>query len=74
MCWGSFGPAAHAWTSNEFEGEGALRVPAWPARFIIVLGTALATVQYLIAAWQNARSARAGGGPVVSGGAAPPLH
>jgi TRAP-type C4-dicarboxylate transport system permease small subunit len=74
VCWGSFGPAAHAWNSNEFEGEGALRVPAWPARFIIVLGTALATIQYLIAAWQNMRSARAGGGPVVSGGATPPLH
>lgn len=74
VCWGSFGPAAHAWTSNEFEGEGALRVPAWPARFIIVLGTALATVQYLIAAWQNVRSARAGGGPIISGGATPPLH
>ncbi len=27
VCWGSLDPAAHAWTSNEFEGEGALRIP-----------------------------------------------
>jgi TRAP-type C4-dicarboxylate transport system permease small subunit len=74
VCWGSFEPAAPAWTSNEFEGEGALRVPAWPARFIIVVGTALATIQYLIAAWQNLRSARTGGGPVASAESAPPIH
>ena len=40
--------AQHAWTSNEFEGEGALRVPVWPARFIIVLGTFLAALNYLL--------------------------
>lgn len=75
VCWGSLGPAAHAWTSNEFEGEGALRVPAWPARFVIVLGTALAALQYLIAAWHNARATRTGGAPVAPGGAPPaPLH
>ncbi len=62
VCWGSFDPAAHAWTSNEFEGEGALRIPSWPARFVVVIGTALATLQYLIAAWQHLESVRAGGG------------
>jgi TRAP-type C4-dicarboxylate transport system permease small subunit len=61
VCWGSLEPAAHAWTSNEFEGEGALRIPSWPARFIVVIGTAFATIQYLIAAWLNLRSVRAGG-------------
>jgi TRAP-type C4-dicarboxylate transport system permease small subunit len=67
VCWGSLGPAAHAWTSNEFEGEGALRIPSWPARFVVVIGTALAAIQYLIAAWQHLQAARAGthapGGP-----------
>lgn len=47
VCWGSIDPSIHAWTSNEFEGEGALRVPVWPARFIIVLGTSLAALNYL---------------------------
>jgi TRAP-type C4-dicarboxylate transport system permease small subunit len=61
VCWGSLEPAAHAWTSNEFEGEGALRIPSWPARFIVVIGTALAAIQYLIVAWLNVRSVRAGG-------------
>jgi TRAP-type C4-dicarboxylate transport system permease small subunit len=60
VCWGSFGPAAHAWTSNEFEGEGALRIPSWPARFVVVIGTALAAIQYLIAAWQHLERARTG--------------
>ena len=61
VCWGSLEPAAHAWTSNEFEGEVALRIPSWPARFIVVIGTALAAIQYLIVAWLNVRSVRVGG-------------
>jgi TRAP-type C4-dicarboxylate transport system permease small subunit len=60
VCWGSFGPAEHAWTSNEYEGEGALRIPSWPARFVVVFGTALAAIQYLIAAWHHLQAARAG--------------
>jgi TRAP-type C4-dicarboxylate transport system permease small subunit len=60
VCWGSLDPAAHAWNSNEFEGEGALRIPSWPARFVVVAGTALATIQYLISAWQHLQAARAG--------------
>lgn len=47
IVWGSFEPAWHAWTSNEFEGEGALRVPVWPARFIVMLGSALVVAIYL---------------------------
>ena len=54
--WGSLDPAAHAWTSNEFEGEGALRVPVWPARFIVSLGTFLAALNYLLLAADNARA------------------
>ena len=46
--WGSIDPSIHAWTSNEFEGEGALRVPVWPVRFVIVLGTFLAAFNYLL--------------------------
>lgn len=47
IAWGSFEPAIHAWTSNEFEGEGALRVPVWPARFVVMFGAALVVAIYL---------------------------
>jgi TRAP-type C4-dicarboxylate transport system permease small subunit len=56
ICWGSLDPAAYAWTSNEFEGEGALRVPAWPARFIVTLGTFLAALNYLLLAVHKLRT------------------
>ena len=48
ICWGAIDGAVHAWTSGEFEGEGALRIPAWPARFSIVIGTALAALSYFL--------------------------
>ena len=38
IVWGSYEPALHAWMSGEFEGEGALRVPVWPARIVVLLG------------------------------------
>ncbi|MFZ2649931.1 MAG: TRAP transporter small permease [Burkholderiaceae bacterium] len=68
LCWGSVEPAMHAWTSNEFEGEGALRVPAWPTRFILVLGTGLAATSYLLLVAENAQRALAGRPPVGSVG------
>jgi TRAP-type C4-dicarboxylate transport system permease small subunit len=48
ICWGSVEGAQHAWTSNEFEGEGALRVPVWPARFVLILGTFVAAFSYAL--------------------------
>jgi TRAP-type C4-dicarboxylate transport system permease small subunit len=48
ICFGSFEGAIHAWTSNEFEGEGALRIPVWPAKFILVLGTLIASFSYFL--------------------------
>ena len=50
IAWGSVDGTIHAWVSNEFEGEGALRIPVWPARFVIVASSILVTIQYLIAA------------------------
>ena len=67
ICWGSIDGAAHAWSSNEFEGEGALRVPVWPARFIVVLGTALAALSYLLLLVQHCYGAARGIGPGVTG-------
>lgn len=64
VCWGAFDPAVHAWTSNEFEGEGALRVPSWPARWIVVVGCFLAALSYLMSAVANFRAGLRGEGPV----------
>lgn len=53
ICWGSVEGAQHAWTSNEFEGEGALRVPVWPARFVLILGTFIAAFSYALSLAQH---------------------
>jgi TRAP-type C4-dicarboxylate transport system permease small subunit len=47
---GTINPAIHAWTTSEFWGEGALRVPVWPTRFMILVGCALAILNYVVAA------------------------
>lgn len=43
--------AVHSWVAGEYEGEGALRVPAWPTRFMILLGGGLAFLNYLVLAY-----------------------
>ena len=48
---GSWEAALRSWASGEYEGEGALRVPAWPTRFTILFGTAVATMSYLLMAY-----------------------
>lgn len=67
LCYSSLEGAAHAWNSNEFEGEGALRVPAWPTRFVMVLGTGLAATSYLLGLVENVRLALAGMPPMAAG-------
>ena len=66
ICYGTLGGAAHAWVSGEYEGEGALRVPVWPAKFVIVLGCSLASLSYLILILQNFQHAFKGELPVKS--------
>ncbi len=41
-------PAFRSFANGEFDGEGALRVPVWPARFMIMVGGGLAGINYLI--------------------------
>jgi TRAP-type C4-dicarboxylate transport system permease small subunit len=48
MTYVSWGPAMEALLSKQYEGEGAMRVPTFPARFAIVLGSALMCIQYLV--------------------------
>ena len=56
IVYGSIDPLAHAWGSGEYEGEGALRIPTWPARFVVLLGSALAAFNYFLGVLQHARS------------------
>jgi TRAP-type C4-dicarboxylate transport system permease small subunit len=48
---GGWDLAIASWVGGEFEGEGALHVPAWPTRFMILIGSALAIVNYLVLAY-----------------------
>ena len=68
ILWGAVEPALSAWTTNEFTGEGALRVPVWPARCTIVVGVVLATLNYALLAIQHVNSAIAGIAPKNTGG------
>ena len=40
-----------SYIEDEFEGEGALRVPSWPARWIVLIGSALALINYIVLAY-----------------------
>ena len=40
-----------SYVENEFEGEGALRVPSWPARWTVLLGSVLAVINYCVMAY-----------------------
>lgn len=40
-------PFLDAWQIGEYEGEGALRVPTYPVRFLLVITTAYAALVYL---------------------------
>jgi TRAP-type C4-dicarboxylate transport system permease small subunit len=59
ITWGGWDLAIASWVGGEFEGEGALHVPAWPTRFIILAGSALAVINYLVVAWLDLARPRA---------------
>ena len=48
---GSWDATIDSWVTGEFEGEGALHVPSWPTRFTILIGSALAVINYLVLAY-----------------------
>ena len=45
---GNIEPAYQSWITGEFEGEGALRMPTWPARFSVVVGCSLTGFSYTL--------------------------
>jgi TRAP-type C4-dicarboxylate transport system permease small subunit len=48
VAFGALGPAIDAWVTNEDAGQSVVFVAAWPARFSIVFGCALAAFYYLV--------------------------
>jgi len=50
VVYGTYPGAIEAWVTGQFEGEGALRVPTWPARFAVVAGCFLAGINYILLA------------------------
>jgi len=48
---GGWDESVLSWVENEFEGEGALRVPAWPARWAVMFGSVIALLNYLVMAY-----------------------
>ena len=50
---GSISGFQNAWVFGSYEGEGALRVPTWPVRLAVLVGSALAMVAYGLLALQH---------------------
>lgn len=63
IVYGGIDPLLHAWRSGEYEGEGALRVPTWPARLAVIFGSALAALDYLLAGLVQVRALMTGQAP-----------
>jgi TRAP-type transport system small permease protein len=64
--WASIEQSAYAWTAGEYDGEGALRVPTWPARFVLTIGAWLAALSYLLLAIKQFRACLTGAPPVIT--------
>lgn len=49
--------AVRSWVNSEFLGvEGVFTFPTWPMRFVVVLGAALAAIQYALLVWHDLRA------------------
>ncbi|MDP3702026.1 MAG: TRAP transporter small permease [Hylemonella sp.] len=59
IAYASWKPFIRAWVDQEFLGvEGGFTFPTWPMRAIVVLGAALAAVQYLLLVIQDLKEAQ----------------
>jgi TRAP-type C4-dicarboxylate transport system permease small subunit len=48
---GGWEESIKSFVAGEYEGEGALRVPSWPARWTVLVGSGLAMINYLVMAY-----------------------
>ena len=60
---GSIDGFSTAWRFGTYEGEGALRVPTWPVRLAVLVGSGLAGLAYLLLTIQNLQTAITGREP-----------
>jgi len=58
LAYSSWGLFVEAWRVGEFEGAGALRVPTYPIRALIVASALLTLLQLVTAAWGSAARLR----------------
>jgi TRAP-type C4-dicarboxylate transport system permease small subunit len=56
LAYGAFEPAVNAWVKGEVEGEGVVEVAAWPAKFSICFGCALAAALYAVRIYDVVRT------------------
>jgi len=48
---GGWEESVKSFIEGEYEGEGALHVPSWPARWTVLVGSGLAMINYLVMAY-----------------------
>jgi TRAP-type C4-dicarboxylate transport system permease small subunit len=51
IAWSALEPAIAAYRIGEYEGEGALRVPTWPIRFLLIATAVYSAIAYLAMIW-----------------------
>lgn len=56
LCYSSWGLTVEAWKVGEFEGAGALRVPTYPLRALIVVCSFLTVIQFAASVLQVLRT------------------
>ncbi len=47
-----------SWEIREFHGEGAMRVPAYPVRTVLVAIGILAAINYALLAWREVEAGK----------------
>lgn len=55
IAYASWEPMLAAWEIGEYQGEGALRVPTYPVRSVIVAMSVIAALCYFLMAWKATR-------------------
>lgn len=56
IAWATWPEFVESWRIGEYEGEGALRVPAWPVRLLIIITSVATLTAYLgmiVLDWQG---------------------
>lgn len=58
IAWSTWPLTVRAWEDGLFFGvEGVFTFPTWPMRAVVVLGSAVAALQFALLGWQDARTA-----------------